>query len=50
MFVGQCLHLVVVDQACSLGQSVLDGVLQLARKIHFRTMRQVPAFGEAHAQ
>src|SRR5690606_28978020 len=46
----QTLDLVVVDQAGGRIQTILHGVVQLARRRHLGPVGQVTAVGQAHAE
>ena len=47
---GQLAHRVVVDQARVFIDPVLHRLINLARKIHRRTVGQMPPISEAHTQ
>jgi hypothetical protein len=47
---GESLDFVVVDQPGGDVDTVLHGVVQLARRRHFGTVGQVAAVGQAHAE
>ncbi len=46
----QRLDLVIIDEPGFGIEAVLHGIEHLAREIDLGTVRQVPAFGEAHAE
>ncbi len=50
MFLRQRLDLVVIDERRLVVEPVLDGVIQPPGEIDLGAVRQVAAFGEAHAQ